>query len=118
MDDTFTWPVQIQEGMEGQFIHRVRTAQFGDGYKQVSGDGINPETQSWPVTLTGKHAAMLPVLTFVRGHVTRAFIWTPPFGTPSLWRVAADSIRATPLSSQVMTVTATFEQAYAPQEVR
>lgn len=112
--DTFTWRTQIQSGMEGTFDHRVRTSQFGDGYKQVSGDGINPETQSWPVSMAGRNVEMLPVLTFIRNHTVSSFIWTPPFGEPGLFRVVNDSIRASPLSSNAMTITATFEQAFAP----
>ncbi|HEI8864638.1 TPA: phage tail protein [Serratia odorifera] len=42
--EAFTWRVLGQP--EGNPKQRVRTAQFGDGYKQVSGDGINPETQT------------------------------------------------------------------------
>lgn len=112
--DTFTWPTEIQSGMEGTFNHRVRTAQFGDGYKQVSGDGLNPETQSWPITVSGRNEDIMPALLFLRCHVTTAFLWTPPFGELSLWRVVPDSIRATPLSRNAGTITATFEQAYAP----
>lgn len=52
--ETFTWRTQIQAGMEGTFSHKTRSATFGDGYEQIAGEGINPEKQSWPVTLTGK----------------------------------------------------------------
>lgn len=112
--ETFTWRTQIQAGMEGEFDYRVREAQFGDGYKQVSGDGINPETQSWPVTVTGRQVDVMPALTFMRNHITKSFIWTPPFGVPGLWRVIKDSIRPSPAGGNVMTVKATFEQAFAP----
>ncbi|PIJ49203.1 MULTISPECIES: phage tail protein [unclassified Erwinia] len=112
--DTFTWRTQIQNGMEGQFNHRVRSVQFGDGYKQVSGDGINPETQSWPISMAGRKSDMLPALAFIRGHTVRSFIWTPPFGSAGLYRVVADSIRLNPMSSNTMTITATFEQAFSP----
>ena len=112
--ETFIWKTQIQSGMEGTFDHRVRTAQFGDGYKQVSGDGINPETQSWPVSMAGRKADMLPVLTFIRNHTVKSFIWTPPYGVAGLYRVVPDSIRTNPLSSNSLTISATFEQAFAP----
>ncbi|WP_034913039.1 phage tail protein [Erwinia sp. 9145] len=112
--ETFTWRTQTQGNMEGSFDHRIREAQFGDGYKQVSGDGINPETQSWPVTLTGRQRDILPALTFIRNHTVKSFIWTPPFGGPGLYRAVKDSIKALPIGGNAMTITATFEQAFAP----
>jgi phage-related protein len=110
--DTFSWPTQ---GMpEGTYDQRVRTAQFGDGYKQVAGDGINPETQTWPLMFNGKEQEMLPILTFFRTHTIKSFIWTPPYGEPGLYRVLPESIRASPYGGRVMTVSASFEQAYHP----
>lgn len=112
--DRFTWRTQTQNPPQGSYTHRVREAQFGDGYKQVSGDGINPESQSWPVTFTGNEEEMLPILTFMRSHTVNSFIWTPPFGVAGLYRVAKESISAMPIGGRAMTVMATFEQSYAP----
>jgi len=112
--ETFTWRTQIQNGMEGSFEHRVREAQFGDGYKQTAGDGINPETQSWPIVLTGRNSDILPALAFIRNHTTKSFIWTSPFGELGLYRVVKDSIKASPVSGSSVTVQATFEQAFKP----
>ena len=111
---TFTWRTQIQAGMECEFSHSTRAASFGDGYEQIAGEGINPEKQSWPITLTGKKAEMLTALNFCRSHITKSFIWTSPIGEAGLYRVEADSVKAQPLSSKVMTITATFKQTYAP----
>ncbi|UAN43834.1 phage tail protein [Serratia sp. JSRIV001] len=110
--DTFTWRIQGQP--EGSYAQRVRTAQFGDGYKQVAGNGLNIETQTWPLSFTGQKAQMLPLLEFARSHTTKSFFWTPPYGVKGLYRVVADSIKATPVGGSVMTVSATFEQAFAP----
>lgn len=112
--ETFTWRTQIQAGMEGTFSYKTRSATFGDGYEQIAGEGINPEKQSWPVTLTGKTTDMLRALKFCRSHVTRSFIWTSPVGETGLYRIEAESVKAQPLSRKVMTISATFKQAYAP----
>ncbi|MEL4885721.1 phage tail protein [Pectobacterium betavasculorum] len=112
--ETFTWRTQTQNQPQGTYTHRVREAEFGDGYKQVSGDGLNPETQSWPLTFTGRELDMLPILSFMRKHTIKAFIWSPPYGAPGLYRVAKDSVSAMPVGGNAMTVMATFEQAYAP----
>lgn len=110
--ETFTWRTQGQP--EGSFNQRVRVAKFGDGYEQVAADGINPEQQSWPLSFSGLESEMLPILSFVRRHVIKSFVWTPPYGKQGLYRIASDSIRATPVGGKTMTVSATFEQSYAP----
>ena len=112
--ETFAWRTQIQAGMEGSFSLKTRSASFGDGYEQIAGEGINPEKQSWPVTLTGKKADMLQALKFFRSHVTKSFIWTSPVGETGLYRIEAESIKSQPLSSNVLTISATFKQAYVP----
>lgn len=112
--DTFTWRTQTQNQPQGTFTHRIRKAQFGNGYKQVSGDGLNPESQSWPVTMTGQQGDIIPVLNFMRAHTVKSFIWTPPFGVPGLYRVVEDSIVPQPIGGNMMTVVATFEQSFAP----
>ncbi|PXW46366.1 phage-related protein [Klebsiella oxytoca] len=112
--ETFTWRTQIQAGLQGDFNFNVREASFGDGYQQIVGDGIHSEKQTWPVTLTGEKEEILAVLEFMRRHVTKSFIWDSPTGESGLYRVSPDSLKLSPLSNQVMTVTATFNQAYAP----
>ncbi len=42
---TFEFPARVNAAGDMRF--RVRKAQFGDGYAQVSGDGINPIVRSW-----------------------------------------------------------------------
>ncbi|WP_272518480.1 phage tail protein, partial [Providencia sp. PROV208] len=47
MIEEFKWRTQTQESPVGEFKHRIKEVEFGDGYKQVAGDGINTESQSW-----------------------------------------------------------------------
>ena len=109
--ETFSW--RVQGTPEGAYDWRVRSAQFGDGYKQVAGDGINPETQTWPLTFQGREKDMKPILAFVRAHVIKACVWTPPYGVSGLYRVTKDSIKAMPTGGSTMSVSFTFEQAYS-----
>ncbi|MCG5279863.1 phage tail protein [Providencia rettgeri] len=67
--DEFKWRTQVQDSPVGEFRHRVREVVFGDGYKQVAGDGINPESQSWPITYTG---LKVDVIVVVEGVTIRA----------------------------------------------
>ena len=109
--ETFTWSAQV--GAQGETSYRVRRAQFGDGYEQVAGDGINNETQSWPLTFKGKTSAIQPIRDFLRRHEGRkTFLWTPPMGELGLYR--CESFRLIPHGAGVYSLTATFEQAYHP----
>ncbi|HBC9255009.1 TPA: phage tail protein [Proteus mirabilis] len=111
--EEFKWRTQIQDSPSGEFKHRIKEIEFGDGYKQVAGDGINPESQTWPFTYMGLKDEVMPILKFIRQHTVKSFIWTPPFGERGLYRVKADSISMIPISGGVMKLTATFEQAFS-----
>lgn len=111
--ETFSWPVQIQAQQQISYSQRVRSAQFGDGYEQISGDGINPETIQVPITWTGARGSAVAMRDFLRRHTAKSFIFTPPFEAKGLYRVVADSINLVPISTNVATVTATFKQAHS-----
>lgn len=111
--EEFKWRTQIQDSPSGGFKHRIKEIEFGDGYKQVAGDGINPESQTWPFSYMGLKDEVMPIFKFIRQHTAKSFIWTPPFGEKGLYRVKADSITMIPVSGGVMKLTATFEQAFS-----
>lgn len=49
--EVFTWcPVP---GASVDYEYSTRAAQFGDGYEQESGSGINNERQVWSLTFDG-----------------------------------------------------------------
>lgn len=111
--EEFKWRTQIQDAPSGEYKHRIKSVEFGDGYKQVAADGINPETQIWPFMYMGRSDVVMPMFEFIRKHTVKSFIWTPPFGEKGLYRVQPDSISMIPISPTVMKVSATFEQAYS-----
>ncbi|OTA20468.1 phage tail protein [Xenorhabdus beddingii] len=111
--EEFKWRTQIQDSPSGEFKHRVKSIEFGDGYKQIVADGINSETQSWPYSYMGSREEVMPIFKFIRRHTAKSFIWTPPFGEKGLYRITADSITMTPFASGVMKISATFEQAFS-----
>lgn len=112
--ETFAWPVQIQGQGTISYNQRTRKAQFGDGYSQVAGDGINSETLQVPMTWSGPIDTAKAIRDFLRSHVTKSFIFTPPFESKGLYRADGDSIKFQPISSKVATITATLTQAFAP----
>jgi phage-related protein len=57
---------------------RVKTAQFGDGYRQDTPDGINNNLASWNLTFNRARAEIEAIAAFFtsKGGVER-FTWTP-----------------------------------------
>ncbi|MCS6235665.1 phage tail protein [Shewanella baltica] len=111
MPQTFTWAPD--NGATGETQYRTRAAQFGDGYSQAVGDGINSKVQSWPLTFTKNKATAESITEFFDDHQGfKAFIWTPPLGTASLWKVTQQT--NTPLGGGMYRITATFEQSFHP----
>lgn len=109
--ETFTWAPAPD--VQGETTLRTRTAQFGDGYAQTTGDGLNNKAQSWPLSFTRREAEAQAILDFFDRHAGyKAFRWTPPLGELGLWRVSQQSLR--PLGGGLYTITATFEQAFHP----
>ncbi|MDR3427938.1 phage tail protein [Silvimonas sp.] len=109
--ETFTWAPS--PNAQGTSTFRVLTAQFGDGYKQAADAGINTEVQSWPLSFTGRQEKMAPILAFFRRHGgSKSFYWTPPMGEQGLYRAA--TVTNSPLGAGNVTLSATFEQVFAP----
>lgn len=107
--ETFTW--SPLNGPTADIQNRTRSAQYGDGYEQIVGDGINTEHQSWPLTFTGMKSEILPILAFVRAHrELRAFKWVNPLGELGLYR--ATQIKPTVIDFARMSLSVTFVTAY------
>ncbi|WP_181944600.1 phage tail protein, partial [Klebsiella pneumoniae] len=49
--EIFTWSPRVNPTQTVNF--RTRKAQFGDGYAQVSGDGLNTRSQEWELNFVG-----------------------------------------------------------------
>ncbi|WP_313624899.1 phage tail protein [Kosakonia sp.] len=112
--EAFTWPIQSAGQPTTKVKDTVRKAQFGDGYAQVSGSGLHTELLTFEFSFTGRPALALEMYAFLRRHKTKSFSFKPPFGVLALWRVEADSLQQVVKSQNVITITATFEQAFAP----
>ncbi|MDE1011275.1 MAG: phage tail protein [Paraburkholderia fungorum] len=107
--ETFTWLVRV--GDAGAIKFRSRGAQFGDGYKQLVGDGINGKSSSWPITIIEPMDAMQPITDFLDRHGGYVpFQWTPPYGAAALFTCAGYTPKRT--AGSLITLTATFEQYF------
>src|SRR5690606_27902985 len=110
--ETFTWCPRTDP--QGTSTFKVLSAQLGDGFAQDVGDGINNETRSWPLQFVGRDSQIKPIRDFLRRHAGyRRFLWTPPLETePGLF--VALEFRVTPMGGKAYTLSATFEQRFAP----
>lgn len=108
---TFTW--SATDAATGDATFRVRTAQFGDGYAQVVADGLHNRVGSWPLTFTGPTSRIEAIMAFLdaRGG-SESFYWTPPLGVQGLYRCAQYSLHRE--GGDIYSVTATFDEAFAP----
>ncbi len=109
--ETFTWPTQ--HGDAPDISWRVRSSQFGDGYKQTVADGPNNKLQSYPVSFTGTKARALEIMAFLDRHAgAKAFLWTTPLGELGLYTCQKSVPR--PIGGGLFQVTATFDKAFHP----
>lgn len=111
MAEVFAWPVRTGVSGGGEFL--VSEARFGDGYVQTSPDGLNNESQSWPIAIVGRQEKVGPVLEFIRAHQGgTSFLWTPPLGVQGLY--LCKTYEVLPHGGGVYTLSATFEQTFQP----
>lgn len=109
--ETFIWATQ--HGDAPDITYRVRTSQFGDGYKQEVGDGLNNKVDAYPVTITGQRGKTLEIMAFMDRHVgAKAFLWRTPLGELGLF--TCKNPVPTPMGGGVFKFTGTFERAYHP----
>ncbi|QYX54361.1 phage tail protein [Pseudomonas sp. S07E 245] len=109
--ETFTWEPDDEAG--GESTLRTRKSQFGDGYAQVSSDGLNGETDSWSLSFGGLAEEVGPPLAFIRRHRgARSFLWTNPEGVLGMYR--CETFRQQRKPGGVVVLSATFERAYQP----
>ncbi|HDX9500717.1 TPA: phage tail protein, partial [Bacillus thuringiensis] len=92
---------------------RTRKAGFGDGYTQVSGDGLNPRSQEWELNFVGTEDYILPIKQFLDRHGgTKSFQWTPPLEDIGLFR--CEQYKPVPMGGGNYSLSATFIQGFKP----
>lgn len=109
--ERFIW--ETEKGSEGDVAQRVRTKQFGDGYEQSVEDGLNNQSQSWPLVFTGAKPRVMLIKAFLDRHKgAKAFLWTPPLGDLGLYK--CNGYKPVHRGGQVYAITATFQQTFHP----
>ncbi|MCE2910216.1 MAG: phage tail protein [Burkholderiaceae bacterium] len=107
---TFTIAPDFSSPMSKQ--PRVLTAQFGDGYQQRVGDGINIAPEEWSLRFSTRTPAERDaILAFLEArNGVESFDWTSPRGT--VGKFICPTWSYTPDNAATNTVTATFRQVF------
>ncbi|MDR5736128.1 phage tail protein [Caballeronia sp. LZ025] len=113
MADTFTWAPTVSNS-SGSTTLKVRKAQFGDGYAQRVADGLNSAASTFSLQFVGDATKISAILAFLRAHAgAAAFYWTPLlWAAPALF--TCESFSEPTRDGDVYTITATFDQTFAP----
>lgn len=107
---TFNWVVSTQASATIGYV--VRTAQFGDGYAQDVGEGINNKTESWEVSFTGSDTDVIAIMEFLDalgGY--KSFFWTNPLGKIGLYK--CKDPKPMEVGGNTFSFTGTFVKSYA-----
>ncbi|MCW2253928.1 phage-related protein [Providencia alcalifaciens] len=110
MIETFAWCPRVNA--QSDTVFRTKKTQFGDGYTQVAGDGINTRSDNLQLEFVGKEAMIKQIVAFFDRHEGhKAFIFTPPLREKGLFRCEAYKTAA--LGAGVYSVSATFIEAFS-----
>ncbi|QGT81600.1 phage tail protein [Pseudomonas coronafaciens] len=114
MAETFDFDVQV--GASGDVKQRTWSNDFGDGYTQAGGVGINTKSQAWDVTVTGRFGAgqkLQQVQDFLDRHDGfKSFLWTPPGSAQG--RYTANGYKLATLGNGLHSLSTSFKQTFRP----
>lgn len=111
MTDTFEWRADLATSGGGDF--GVFQSKFGDGYSQDVPNGINNETQTWSVSISGYGDKVQPIIDFIRSHTGKSFFWKAPFtAAPGYYK--CKKWGCNDQGGAYFTLTLQFEQGYMP----
>lgn len=90
---------------------RVLKAQFGDGYIQAMGDGINNALQTWTLEFAGSRID--EINTFLLKHQGfNSFQWKTPEGVTAVFMCNGFSRKY--YGNRIKSISASFEQVFKP----
>lgn len=99
---------------KGTDTSNINEVSFGDGYTQLSSNGINNASESWELTYTGRDEEIKEVRTFLNSHIIKSFKWINPYGEEKLYRVVNKSIESEFVAGKIVSLSFKFIQSYAP----
>lgn len=82
--ETFKW--KVERNITPTIDYRVIETTFGDGYKQLSADGINTKNASYTIRVHARTNEAIEIMSFFDRHKgIKSFFWTPPLDTIGLF---------------------------------
>lgn len=113
-DEVFSF--KVKSGPSGSVKFRVKVAQFGDGYGQAVGDGLNNRVQSYTVEVvspTGSACIGQDEYTGAKAFLDRhagfkSFLWSPPGEPEARWLCTGYTPKE--LGGGVYSLSAKFDQ--------
>lgn len=109
MSNIFKWRPVNKPTAKTTF--RTLTAQFGDGYMQTTGDGINNRLQTWTLEFAGNGVEEAYAFLVARAG-WQSFQWTTPRG--EILQFLAGDLNTTFHGNRVISFTTTFTQVFKP----
>ena len=73
--ETFPWGIKVSSQPTEGSKDTVRKVQFGDGYAQVSGSGLNDEIRTYEYSFSGDPTTANEIHAFLRRHKVKSFIF-------------------------------------------
>jgi phage-related protein len=113
--DTFSPPVPPQTGSSFEIEDNDIVLQFGDGYKQVVGNGINTTRQTFSLSWSYlKYEEYTEIYNFFLTHSHGVvFYWTLPHeDTPRKWRKSNTKIAGSTPTQTTYSLTVQIEEAF------
>ena len=109
---TFTWTPSYEATESSK--PRVRTTQFGDGYRQAVRFGINTDAKEWSLQFANRtDAERDEIATFLETQGgADSFDWTPPRGTAG--KYVCEDWGITFSNCNNNQIRATFKQVFEP----
>lgn len=87
--ETFNYKPRL--GATPQVTHRTISIQFGDGYLQAVGDGINTTLKSYQLEFIGSYTKLSEIANFLDRHGGfKPFLWMAPRATVAKTWIAKD----------------------------
>lgn len=114
MSETFSFGTRV--GASGEVKQRIWTNEFGDGYAQAGGTGINTQSQEWAHQAVGSLESgkeLRQMRDFLDRHEGyKSFLWTPPGGAPGRYRV--NGYKLDPKGAGIFSISFTMKQVFTP----
>lgn len=113
-----TFP-NIKIDADSTYTRQMRdlNSDFGDGYSQIVGDGINPYNEIWSLKFTSRPKADVATIASFLDTKRSAipFTWTPPDEvTPKRWRMTRDGYRVNDAEADTRSISFVIERYFGP----